>query len=57
MGYGPWGCKESDTTEQLTHTSLSISHSQVQFLSRPMQADASSLQTKNHGWLGTPLLG
>ena len=20
MGYSPWGCKESDTTEQLTHT-------------------------------------
>ena len=19
-GYGPWGCKESDTTERLTHT-------------------------------------
>ena len=19
MGYSPWGCKESDTTEQLTH--------------------------------------
>ena len=19
MGYGPWGCKESDMTEQLTH--------------------------------------
>ena len=19
-GYSPWGCKESDTTEQLTHT-------------------------------------
>ena len=23
MGYSPWGCKESDTTEQLTHTHLS----------------------------------
>ena len=22
MGYSPWGCKESDTTEQLTYTSL-----------------------------------
>ena len=20
MGYSPWSCKESDTTEQLTHT-------------------------------------
>jgi len=20
VGYSPWGCKESDTTEQLTHT-------------------------------------
>ena len=20
MGYNPWGCKESDTTERLTHT-------------------------------------
>ena len=20
MGYGPWGCKESNTAEQLTHT-------------------------------------
>ena len=20
MGYGPWGCKESDTAERLTHT-------------------------------------
>ena len=20
MGYSPWGCKESDTTKQLTHT-------------------------------------
>ena len=20
MGYSPWGCEESDTTEQLTHT-------------------------------------
>ena len=20
VGYGPWGCRESDTTEQLTHT-------------------------------------
>ena len=22
MGYSPWGRKESDTTEQLTHTTL-----------------------------------
>uniref|UniRef100_A0A4W2GJH9 Reverse transcriptase domain-containing protein n=1 Tax=Bos indicus x Bos taurus TaxID=30522 RepID=A0A4W2GJH9_BOBOX len=27
--YSPWGCKESDTTEQLTHTRLSFSHSVV----------------------------
>ena len=24
MGYRPWGCKESDTTEQLTHTQEKI---------------------------------
>ena len=24
MGYGPWGRKESDTTEQLTHKDLEI---------------------------------
>ena len=24
MGYSPWGCKESDTTEQLTHTHTSL---------------------------------
>ena len=23
-GYGPWGCKELDTTEQLTHTQIYI---------------------------------
>ena len=23
VGYSPWGCKESDTTEQLTHTHIS----------------------------------
>ena len=22
MGYSPWGCKEADTTEWLTHTPL-----------------------------------
>ena len=24
VGYGPWGLKESDTTEQLTHTCLGL---------------------------------
>ena len=24
VGYSPWGCKESDTTEQLTHTYVSV---------------------------------
>ena len=24
VGYSPWGCKESDTTEQLTQTALTI---------------------------------
>ena len=28
MGYSPWGCKESDTTERLTHR-----HTQVQKIS------------------------
>ena len=22
VGYSPWGCKESDTTERLTHTHI-----------------------------------
>ena len=27
MGYGPWGCKESDTTERLsTHALIATSH-------------------------------
>ena len=30
MGYSPWGCKESDTTEQPTHTHTVI----VEFSSR-----------------------
>ena len=24
VGYSPWGCKELDTTEQLTHTCMNI---------------------------------
>ena len=24
MGYSPWGCKELDTTEQLTHTAARL---------------------------------
>ena len=24
MGYGPWGCKELDTTERLTHVVVCI---------------------------------
>ena len=32
--YGPWGCKESDTTEQLTLFNLKYSNHQVKFLGK-----------------------
>ena len=38
MGYSPWGCKESDTAEQLTHTHkiwLEIREYQADRISRP----------------------
>ena len=31
-GYSPWGCKESDTTEQLTHTQSNLSHLTVRII-------------------------
>ena len=29
MGYSPWGRKESDTTEQLSHTALLIDDREI----------------------------
>jgi len=26
LGYSPWGCKESDTTEQLTHSTPYVNY-------------------------------
>ena len=34
VGYSPWGCKESDTTEQLTLFNLKYSNHQVKFLGK-----------------------
>ena len=30
--YRPWGCKESDTTEQLTHTHTHVSYRKLPFV-------------------------
>ena len=30
MGYSPWGCKELDMTEQLTHTTYSFTFSKTE---------------------------
>ena len=45
MGYSPWGCKESDTTEQLTHTHT---HTHTHTLSPQRSAWAGSPHLLSH---------
>ena len=53
MGYGPWGCKELDTTEQLT-VSLSLSkHKAVRaFTSRTLGAERQGYSSEHTASFG-----
>ena len=37
-GYSPWGCKESDTTEQLTYFTLSVTKKKYVLILKTMKS-------------------
>ena len=59
MGYRPWDCKESDTTERLTHFCV-MSVNAVAYSDRPaLQAPTCmlALRREAHSLLGVVLMG